>query len=147
MVNPSADPCCRTHGPNGDIMKKPPKNRHMLKRSGTVAASLAAAVNFCAPATASGSAKRPNIIFIMLDDMGYGDVVAYGQKHIQMPNIDRMVREGMRYTNVYAELAGASPPPGVDGVSVFPGLLSKPQPELRDSESAARGGSALPSDH
>lgn len=45
--------------------------------------------------------SRPNIIFIMLDDMGYGDLGAYGQEHIRMPHVDQMAREGIRYTNVY----------------------------------------------
>lgn len=49
-----------------------------------------------------GQGARPNIIFIMADDMGYGDLDVYGQSHIKMPHIDRMAREGLRYTDVYA---------------------------------------------
>lgn len=49
-----------------------------------------------------GNALRLNIIFIMCDDMGYGDLGCYGQPHIQTPNIDRMAREGMRFTQAYA---------------------------------------------
>jgi len=45
---------------------------------------------------------RPNIIFVMVDDMGYGDLGVYGQELIQMPHVDRMAREGIRYTNAYA---------------------------------------------
>lgn len=45
---------------------------------------------------------RPNIIYIMCDDMGYGDLGCYGQKHIDTPNLDRMSSEGMRFTNAYA---------------------------------------------
>lgn len=45
---------------------------------------------------------RPNIIYIMCDDMGYGDLGCYGQKYIQTPNIDRMASEGMRFTQAYA---------------------------------------------
>lgn len=44
----------------------------------------------------------PNIIFIMADDMGYGDAGCYGQKHILTPNIDRLAAEGMRFTQCYA---------------------------------------------
>jgi hypothetical protein len=46
--------------------------------------------------------SRPNIIFIMADDLGYGDLGCYGQKWIQTPNIDRMASEGMRFTHCYA---------------------------------------------
>ena len=41
--------------------------------------------------------QRPNIIFIMCDDMGYGDLACYGQPFISTPNIDRMASEGMRF--------------------------------------------------
>lgn len=45
---------------------------------------------------------RPNIIYIMCDDMGYGDLACYGQPYIKTPNIDRMAREGMLFTQAYA---------------------------------------------
>ena len=46
--------------------------------------------------------QRPNIIFILADDLGYGDLGCYGQKKIRTPNIDRMTAEGMRFTDHYA---------------------------------------------
>lgn len=46
--------------------------------------------------------QKPNIIWIMADDMGYGDAGCYGQKHILTPNIDRMAKEGTRFTRCYA---------------------------------------------
>ena len=46
--------------------------------------------------------QRPNIIYIMCDDMGYGDLACYGQKFIATPHIDRMAAEGMRFTQAYA---------------------------------------------
>lgn len=46
--------------------------------------------------------QRPNIIFIMCDDMGYGDLACYGQPFISTPNIDLMASEGMRFTQAYA---------------------------------------------
>lgn len=46
--------------------------------------------------------RRPNIIYIMCDDMGYGDLGCYGQQLIETPNIDRLAREGMRFTQAYA---------------------------------------------
>lgn len=50
----------------------------------------------------AAEAARPNIIFILADDLGYGDVGCYGQKRIQTPNIDRLAKEGMRFTDFYA---------------------------------------------
>ena len=44
----------------------------------------------------------PNIIFIMVDDLGYGDLGAYGQERIQTPHLDKLAREGMRFTQFYA---------------------------------------------
>ena len=47
-------------------------------------------------------ARRPNIVFILADDLGYGDLACYGQTRIQTPNIDRLAAEGMRFTSAYA---------------------------------------------
>lgn len=46
--------------------------------------------------------QKPNIIFILADDLGYGDVGAYGQTKIRTPNIDRLATEGMKFTDFYA---------------------------------------------
>lgn len=46
--------------------------------------------------------NKPNIIFILADDLGYGDLGCYGQKLIETPSIDRMAAEGMRFTDHYA---------------------------------------------
>lgn len=53
-------------------------------------------------ALAAGAQEKPNIIYIMCDDMGYGDLACYGQQYIAAPNIDRMAAEGMRFTQAYA---------------------------------------------
>ena len=47
-------------------------------------------------------AKTPNIIFIMADDLGYGDLGVYGQEVIQTPNLDQMASEGIRFTQFYS---------------------------------------------
>ncbi|MFN7731097.1 MAG: sulfatase-like hydrolase/transferase, partial [Pirellula sp.] len=44
----------------------------------------------------------PNIVFILADDLGWGDVGCYGQEKIPTPNIDRLAREGMRWTHHYS---------------------------------------------
>ena len=46
--------------------------------------------------------RRPNIIFILADDLGYGDLHCYGQTRIKTPNLDRMADEGIRFTSFYA---------------------------------------------
>lgn len=48
------------------------------------------------------AAERPNIIFVMADDLGYGDLGCYGQRVVETPNLDRMAAEGMRFTDYYA---------------------------------------------
>ena len=58
---------------------------------------------------AAQTTPRPNIIFILADDLGYGDVGCYGQKRIQTPNIDRLAKEGMRFTDFYAGCTVCAP--------------------------------------
>jgi len=55
------------------------------------------------------SARKPNIILIVLDDLGYGEFGCYGQKLIQTPNIDRFAAQGIRYTDFYAGGAVCAP--------------------------------------
>lgn len=50
----------------------------------------------------AAEATKPNIIFILADDLGYGDLSCYGQQMIRTPNLDRMAAEGMRFTQCYA---------------------------------------------
>lgn len=46
--------------------------------------------------------KRPNIIFILADDLGYGDIGIYGQQKVETPNIDRLAKMGVRFTQFYS---------------------------------------------
>ena len=46
--------------------------------------------------------RQPNILFILADDLGYGDLGCYGQTKIKTPNLDRLAAEGMRFTSFYA---------------------------------------------
>lgn len=53
-------------------------------------------------ATAAEPARRPNIVFLLADDLGYGDLGCYGCKDIQTPILDRLAARGVRFTNFYA---------------------------------------------
>ena len=53
--------------------------------------------------------KKPNIIFVLTDDLGYGDLACYGQQVIQTPNLDRMAAEGIRFTDAYSGSAVCAP--------------------------------------
>ncbi|TKC08960.1 arylsulfatase [Pedobacter frigoris] len=55
------------------------------------------------------SAKKPNIIYIYADDMGYGETGPYGQKLIKTPNLDKMAREGMKFTQHYTSTPVCAP--------------------------------------
>jgi len=63
----------------------------------TVAATAAAGLR---PATAAD--RKPNILFVLADDLGYGDLGCYGQERILTPNVDRLAAEGMRFTQAYS---------------------------------------------
>ena len=53
--------------------------------------------------------KKPNIVVIFADDLGYGDLGCYGGRAIRTPNLDRMAREGTRFTDFYASNSLCSP--------------------------------------
>jgi len=53
--------------------------------------------------------KRPNIIVVLCDDLGYGDLGCYGSTSIKTPHLDRMAREGMQFTDFYSSNALCSP--------------------------------------
>jgi arylsulfatase A len=58
---------------------------------------------------ATAAAGQPNVIVILADDLGYGDLGVYGNKVNRTPNLDRMAREGMRFTDFHTNGANCSP--------------------------------------
>ena len=72
----------------------------MIMISGMLVISLSATVV---------AADRPNLIWIMADDLGYGELGCYGQKVIRTPQIDRMAAEGLRFTQFYAGATVCAP--------------------------------------
>ena len=55
------------------------------------------------------AAERPNIIVIMADDMGYGDLSIYGATRVNTPNIDQLAKEGVRFTSGYCTASTCTP--------------------------------------
>src|SRR3954463_3438454 len=62
-----------------------------------------------APAIASGLSEKPNIIFILGDDIGYGDFGCYGATKIATPHVDGMARQGVRFTDAHSPSAMCTP--------------------------------------
>ena len=58
---------------------------------------------------AAAEGRRPNVVFILADDLGYGDVGCYGQERIRTPRLDRLAREGTRFSQVYAGATVCAP--------------------------------------
>jgi arylsulfatase len=63
----------------------------------------------CPQVVRGESGDRPNIVYILADDLGYAELGCYGQEKIKTPNIDRMAREGMRFTQHYCGNAVCAP--------------------------------------
>jgi arylsulfatase A len=87
------------------------RRRDFLKLAGWGTASFA---GLGAPGASNATAataekRRPNVVFILADDLGYADVGCYGQRKIRTPNIDRLAAEGMRFTQHYAGDAVCAP--------------------------------------
>jgi len=72
--------------------------RQFIKTAGLHAMALSAAT---APACLIKPARKPNIVLILTDDLGYGELGSYGQTKIRTPHLDRLAREGMRFTDAY----------------------------------------------
>ncbi len=64
---------------------------------------------FCTPDNKDTDSDKPNIIYIMADDLGYNEVGCYGQQVIKTPNIDKLAGEGMRFTQHYAGSSVCAP--------------------------------------
>ncbi|MCW5892038.1 MAG: sulfatase [bacterium] len=71
-------------------------------RAATTTIALCVALATTAAAQTPAAAPRPNLVFILADDLGYGDLASYGARDIATPNLDRLAREGVRFTSFYA---------------------------------------------
>ncbi len=72
------------------------------------------------PAPAADAAKQPNIVFVLTDDMGYSDPNCYGGNFAATPNIDRLAREGVRFTHFYDNAPICSPSRAAFITGMFP---------------------------
>ncbi len=70
-----------------------------MRRIPALFLTAALAASIALSAGAAGRASKPNVVIIFADDQGYGDLGCFGSTKIRTPNIDRMAREGMRFTN------------------------------------------------
>lgn len=118
-------------------------------------AALAAALPLTTSQGASQAraASRPNIVFFLVDDLGYGDLGCYGNTFHETPNIDRLAREGMQFTNAYASAPVCSPsrasiltgqsPARLHLTQWIPGV-KYPHKKLREAPSALHLPSRVP---
>lgn len=70
---------------------------------------LSSLLGLCGPVAGGATERSPNVIFILPDDLGYGDLGCFGQALIKTPNIDRLAAEGMKFTQAYAGATVCAP--------------------------------------
>ncbi len=116
--------------------------RQFLKQLGWTSAALAARRGFAA--TGEGSERKPNIVVILSDDVGYGDLACYGGIAVSTPHIDGLAQSGLRFTDAHCCAATCTPSRYAlltgryawrhDGVNVLPGdaqsLISPDEPTI-----------------
>lgn len=83
--------------------------RTLSRRRFLKSVGLAAAATVVPIRGEAAERKRPNVVFIYADDLGYGDVGCYGATKVATPNIDRLAREGIRFTNAHSPSATCTP--------------------------------------
>src|SRR5437764_7066748 len=97
----------------------------------------------CTSHSYAAEVARPNIIFILADDLGYGDPGCFGQTKIRTPNIDRVAAQGMRFTSHYAGNNVCAPSRCVFMTGLHPGHAF-----IRDNrEMKPEGQQAVPADY
>ncbi len=84
-----------------------PMNTRFLL-GGTLLAGVTTALQSCSEAQPAKNA-RPNILFILADDLGYGDLSCYGQQRFATPNIDALAAQGLRFTQCYSGTTVSAP--------------------------------------
>ena len=80
-----------------------------MKSTGYVYSAMAIAAAHLFTGCGGQVPERPNVIIIYADDLGYGDVSCYGATSISTPNIDRLARQGLRFSNAHCTSATSTP--------------------------------------
>jgi len=87
------------------IMNKTATRRNFIKSSIFGVGLL----NISSCLATSNKTQKPNVIYILADDLGYGELSCYGQKKFKSPNLDKMAKEGMKFTDHYAGATVCAP--------------------------------------
>ncbi|MCM1111267.1 MAG: arylsulfatase [Clostridium sp.] len=90
-------------------MKNLPDNR--LATASLLLPTLLAssAATYAATDAANNESRQPNVIVILADDLGYGDLGCYGARNVETPNVDSLARQGIRFTNTHAVASTSTP--------------------------------------
>ena len=116
--------------------------RGFIKQIGLAGAALATRKSLALPDDVA--AKRPNIVVILSDDVGYGDLTCYGGVRVNTPHLDGLAKSGLRFTNAYSDAATCTPSRYAaltgsyawrhDGIAILPGdaesLIKPDQPTI-----------------
>src|SRR5262245_58038284 len=85
------------------------QNQRPLSRRRLMARSFGLLVCYLALCSGAMAAVKPNILFILADDLGYGDLGCCGARDIRTPNLDRLAEQGVRLTDCYSAAPVCSP--------------------------------------
>src|SRR6266508_2722649 len=87
------------------------KRRFMMRKWIVYLSLICGVATFAGPHSqrAVAQARRPNIIFVLADDLGYGDTSCYGATSLRTPNIDRLAKESLRFTDGHSAAATCTP--------------------------------------
>ena len=83
--------------------------KYLLSAGGCLIGAVASLTSCSSQKPKDETPAHPNIIYILADDLGIGDIQPYGQKLIQTPNLNRLQEQGLRFTQAYAGTAVSAP--------------------------------------
>ncbi|MCK4993349.1 MAG: sulfatase-like hydrolase/transferase, partial [Bacteroidales bacterium] len=88
------------------------RNRHFILAGLSISLLAAAVFSSCHTSSAKANEKagyKPNIIIITADDLGWSDLACYGSDLHETPNLDKLARQGMKFTSAYAAASVCTP--------------------------------------